>query len=134
MLRKLAIWLLLIPLPLNGLWLMCREGAPEPPKQAEASANDNTNLFEAVAAVDTNLKAGSNCERECAFKSNSNDGSFCLISGGSKTSLTIMIFGVAVLLPAVQLRPLAAARRTVTELPDFYLSPAADHSTPPPRA
>lgn len=134
MLRKLAVCLLLIPLPLNGLWLMCREGAPEPPKQVEASANDDTNLFEAVAATDANSEAGANCKRECAFRSNSNDGSFCLVSGGSKTSLAIMIYGVAVLPPAVRLRPLAAARGTVAELPDFYLSPSTDHFTPPPRA
>lgn len=134
MLRKLAIWLLLIPLPLNGLWLVCRDAPPKVPEPAASSADSERNLLEFFANAEADSESGANCVKICAIKSAEKDGSFCLVSGGSKTSLTIIVFGVAILPPALQLHPVAAVRQFIAELPDLYLSPFMGRSTPPPRA
>ncbi len=134
MLRKLAICLLLIPLPLNGLWLVCKNAPPVPQAPVEPSAQADSNLLEYFANAESDTETGANCVNECAWKAKSNDGSICLVSGGSKTSLTILVFGVALLPPEVQLHPLAAARQLIAEPPELYLNPSVDRSTPPPKA
>ena len=119
MLRKLAIWVLLLPLPLNGLWMMCRDTPTEAQDPAESTAYSKDPVH---------------CRKICALKRQASDGTICLISpGDAKSSITIIVFGVAVLAPAVQLQPFAKAARSVPELSDFYLSPPLAHSTPPPR-
>lgn len=134
MLRKLVIWLLLIPLPLNGLWLACRDAPGESPAPAESSAEADANLFESVANAQADSGTGAACLQFCAIKSGGRDGSFCLVSGGSKTSLTILVFGVAILPPEVPLHRLTAARPFIAELPSLYMNPSIDGSTPPPEA
>lgn len=119
MLRKLAIWVLLIPLPLNGLWMVCRDAPPDAQEPSESAAYS---------------KDPAQCIKICAMKRQAESGAICLISpGDAKSSITITVFGVAVLAPAFQLQPLAESSQSIAELPDLYLSPSLTLSTPPPR-
>ncbi|MBI2817632.1 MAG: hypothetical protein HYX72_11905 [Acidobacteria bacterium] len=134
MLRKLVIWLLLIPLPLNGLWVTCYDTSPEPVQESQTAADDNTNLLEMFdsGAVDSDDPA--TCVKICNLRSNVKDGTFCLVSGESKSSFSIIVFGVAILPPSVALHSLLPSIQLDTELPVLYLNPSVDGSTPPPRA
>jgi hypothetical protein len=149
MLRKIAVWLLLIPLPLNGLWMVCREAPPEAGKLSRSYAGPDENLFDKfanLASDDGNaLSADANsagderdsstpeCSRICAFRSGAG-GPACLFASGAKASMTIVVFGVAV--PPTQVETIAAAETSgaIAERADFYRSPNLGHFTPPPRA
>ena len=117
MLRKLVIWLLLIPLPLNGLWLVCKDSA----------------VGEQAAAGSPAVKGSPECIRECALKAAQASGATCFFSAGDTTSVTIIVFGVAILPPVVHLQPLSPIRQPVAELTDHYLTPSLAHSSPPPK-
>jgi hypothetical protein len=149
MLRKIAVWLLLIPLPLNGLWMVCREAPPEAQKLSRSYAGPDENLFDKFANLpvdDTNAASAAEnspgderdsstpeCSRICAIRSGAG-GPTCLFASGAKASMTIIVFGVAV--PPAQVEAIAAAptNRSIAERADFYRSPNLGHFTPPPKA
>ena len=149
MLRKLAVWLLLIPLPLNGLWMVCREAPPEAQKLSRSYAGPDENLFSTFAnlpgddgnasSADENMpsddgdSATPECSRICAIKSGA-AGPVCLFASGAKASMTVIVFGVAV--PPAQVETIAAVEtsRSFAEHADFYRSPNLAHFTPPPKA
>ena len=60
MLRKLAVWLLLIPLPLNGLWMVCREAPSEAQKLSRSYAGPDENLFSKFANLPGDDANGAN--------------------------------------------------------------------------
>ncbi|MBI2815811.1 MAG: hypothetical protein HYX72_02610 [Acidobacteria bacterium] len=133
MLRKLAVWILLIPLPLNGLWLACEE---EPPKVQGSSVDlpaSEENLFSTFAVSDDAIVSAGECARFCAFKSAEENGSVCLLGPEGKTSITILVFGVAVTQPQFQLSAIQPAGRGPAEMLDLYSNPNLFLSTPPPR-
>lgn len=149
MLRKVAVWLLLIPLPLNGLWMVCREAPPDAQRHARSYAGPDENLFEKVANLpveegDTlstaeNSPGGEEdsstpeCKKICALRSGA-AGPVCLFASGAKASMTILVFGVAV--PPAQAETIAAVEtsRTVAEHANFYRNPNLARFTPPPEA
>ena len=148
MLRKLAVWLLLIPLPLNGLWMVCREAPPEGQKLSRSYAGPDENLFSKLAELSDDGNASSadenspsdegdsatpECSRICAIRSGA-AGPACLFASGAKASMTILVFGVAV--PPAQVETIAAVETSgsIAERADFYRSPNLDHCSPPPKA
>ena len=149
MLRKLAVWLLLIPLPLNGLWMVCREAPPDAQKLSRTYAGPDENLFDKFANLpgdDGNaLSAAENspadegdsstpeCRRICAIRSGA-AGPACLFASGAKASMTILVFGVAVPPPQVETIATVESSRSYAEHPDLYLSPNLARFTPPPEA
>src|SRR5579883_2465691 len=81
MLRKLALWLLILPMPLNGLWMVCKDAPSEAPRPAQSSSADQPD----------------DCTKICARKHQQAAGAICIISPGDKSSINITVFGVAVL-------------------------------------
>lgn len=116
LLRKLTLCLLVLPLTLNGLWMICRDVQPE--AQAPDSAQSST--------ID---QQKAECERLCARQS-----SLCLTSGADKTSVTIIVFGLAVFLPQTQIVSPSTTRRTSTELREAHSAPNIAQPSPPPEA
>ena len=134
MLRKIAIWLLLIPLPLNGLWVACTDAPSEAPQESQPAIDDNINLLELFASGAVDSDDPATCVKICSIRSNAKNGTFCLAAGESKTSFSILVFGVAILPPSVALHSLLPSTQLDRELPVLYLNPSVDGSTPPPRA
>jgi hypothetical protein len=123
MLRKLAVWLFLIPISLNGLWMLCNDVPSQSQKPAESSSQ-----------TDADAKSSADCTKECSLQVAATEGSVCIISADNKTSITIVVFGVAVIPPSVQLHQLVKSGEFVAEWPALYLDPSLAGSSPPPRA
>ncbi|HWP84771.1 MAG TPA: hypothetical protein VNN17_06245 [Terriglobia bacterium] len=135
MLRRLATLALMIPLSLNGLWMVCSDGAT--PKAATEGAS---------AAVDA-----AQCKKMCPLHAPEPEtaqpgaapadralpvGAICLLtSGGEGSTIAAIYFVVA---PPVAAEKLAAAvhqREVVPQLPAArYASPDLPGATPPPEA
>jgi len=118
MLRKLALCLLVLPLTLNGLWVICRDVPPQP--QTQDSARSDASSIDQQKAE---------CERLCARQS-----SLCLTSAGDKTSVTIVVYGVAIFPAEVRAGLPSVVRQTVAEIRDLHSDPNIAHPSPPPRA
>ena len=114
LLRKLTLCLLVLPLTLNGLWILCRNVPSEPqaPDSAQSSSIDEQKA---------------ECERLCARQS-----SLCLSSAADKTSVTIVVFGLAIFSPEVQIVSPSVTRQTSAELRDLHSDPSIDNPSPPP--
>jgi hypothetical protein len=118
MLRKLVLWILMVPMPLNGLWMVCKD-APSDVQQPVQSAKADE---------------GDDCAKICALH-HPTEGAICLISAGnSKSSIQIVVFGVPILPGEIQFRGPEPAGQSSAELKDLYLDPASTTTTPPPRA
>src|ERR1700722_16584558 len=117
MLRKMALCLLLLPLTLNGLWVICREVPP--PTQAPDSAQSDSSSADQQKAE---------CERLCSRQS-----SLCLTTAGDKTSVTIVVYGVAIFPAEVRVGLPSVTGQTVAGLRDLHSDPAIAHPSPPPR-
>ena len=116
--RRLALCLLTLPLMLNGLWVICHDVAP-PAKTQES---------EQAKSPEDELKA--ECEKLCARES-----SLCLISPGDKTSLSVVVLGVAIF-PSegpIITSP-AVSREYAEERPTFHSDPSIAQPSPPPEA
>ncbi len=114
MIRKLAIWLLLPTMLLNGLWIVCNQpGATDSPAHSQESAD----CIRICAALEASFG------RICFF-----------LPGESKTSITIMDFGVAILPSEMVVLTAATDEELAVELSDSYWNPSLSHPTPPPRA
>jgi hypothetical protein len=115
MLHKLAIWLLLPAMLLNGLWMVCNPpGATDSPAQSEEERADCIRICAALEA-----RFG----RICFF-----------LPGDTKTSITIINFGVAILPSEILLQPMAVTEPFVTRLSTVYTNPSLSNHTPPPKA
>src|ERR1043166_2572116 len=101
MLRKFAIWLLLIPMPLNGLWITCKDAPSAVPDETQSAPEDETNLIAMFDSGDLDTDTGDSgaCKKVCSFSAGQS-GTLCLVTGESKTSFSIVVFGVPIL-PAV---------------------------------
>jgi hypothetical protein len=113
MLRKLAILLLLPPMLLNGMWVICNPAdAADSPAHSEESEH---------------------CKRICASLA-ATLGRICfLLPGESKSSITILDFGVAILPSEIVLQRIATDEQLAAEPPVSYWDPSLSNSTPPPR-
>jgi hypothetical protein len=119
-LRKLALCLLVLPLTLNGLWTICRDVPPPLLQQTSDSAQPQASSIDEQKAE---------CERLCARHS-----SLCLTSAGDKTSVTIVVYGVAIFPGAVRVGLPSVTRYTVAGLRNLHSDPSIAHPSPPPRA
>ena len=112
--HKLAIWLLLPIMLLNGLWMVC-----SPPDAADSPAHS---------------QESADCIRICAALEAS-FGRICFfLPGNNKTSITILDFGAAILPIEFMLQPVVAEEPFVTRLTAAYSDPSLSDRTPPPRA
>src|SRR5262249_38336173 len=117
MLRRLLIWILLAPLPLNGLWMLCKDAVPAQTSSAE------TDMAE---------EDGADCSKICERKPQT--GSICLISPGDKSSITILVYGVAIPSALVRFIPAAVSGQVAPQYANSYRSPTIIDPSPPPRA
>ncbi len=119
MLRNILGWFLLMPMLLNGLWVVCDD---VPSKAAAAPVSQAMSEQEA------------NCVQVCA-RLLVELGDICLIfPGDSKKSITVVDFGAADLTPEIQLQPPAGVKEFAAEMPVFYSVPSLSNHTPPPKA
>jgi hypothetical protein len=122
LLRNLVLWFLLIPLPLNGLWMACDDR----PAEEQAATGDSPALTQ--EQID--------CIRICAMKHQAADesgGPICIIlPGNSRTSITIINFGTAIVPAKIELSPIAVVEQHATTLPEKYSAPSLPGATPPP--
>ena len=120
MVRKIAILILLIPLCLNGMWMLC---------------DNNSSLAREDSGTSANSQGSEDCTTMCAVKKKQYTGAMCFISSGdSKASITVFVYGVAILTPSFALTQQQDAGQFIPELSAFYLNPRLPRSTPPPRA
>ena len=120
MLRKLATLALLVPLSLNGLWMVCATG--------ESAAS--------VSAT-ANLQSGAkpHCKFMCPAQKPAQPGAICVLTANVDGS-SIALFAVAVTTPA----PLVTwtAPLTFAQYPQhpavIYSDPSLASSNPPPEA
>ena len=112
LLHKLAIWLLLPTMLLNGLWMVCNPGATGSAEESKPSAD----CIRICAALEAEL------------------GKICFVlPGDTKASITVIDFGPAILPSEITLEPAAAGEQIAAELPSAYGNPNLSNPTPPPR-
>ena|SRR5437016_243767 len=111
---KIAIWILLPSMLLNGLWMVC--STPET-GNSPMSAQEKADCIRICAAL------------EAAF------GRICIIwPGGSKPSISVIDYGAAILPGEILLKPVATAEQVAAELPVSHGDPILSNLTPPPKA
>jgi hypothetical protein len=132
MFRRIATFVLLVPLSLNGLWMVCAEPPEEaatttPPAEPSEHCKKMCPLHQ--GKVDTELAA-------VDTDSDMQPGAICLISSdGSGASISAFAFAVAP--PPAAMVTIAADltdRTFATDKPIFYGDPPLSGSTPPPKA
>jgi hypothetical protein len=134
MIRRIALCLFLLPLALNGLWLICREAPPETSLDTSPETSPKTSL-DAQASEPTQSaaeKRKAECERICGL--HPGEGPLCLLTPGNKTSLSIVILGSSILPAATTVRPPSVTRRTAPEFSVLHFDPCISDPAPPPRA
>jgi len=113
MLRNLIGWILIAPLLLNGLWIVCND---------------------APSAESVPLSKEAECARICLLKLQAIGERFCLIlPGASKTSISVIDFGVALVPTKIQLQGNEGAEPFFVTFSPRYLNPSPSNRTPPPR-
>src|SRR5437660_1559357 len=101
MLRKLILSALMLPLLLNGLWIVCNDSSGEDQGLPDASSGLTQEQID--------------CIRICAMKHRLGDGTICLVlPGDAKASISIVDFGVAILPAQIKLDPIAVAENFST--------------------
>ena len=119
MLHKLVVCVLLLPLSLNGLWVVCAGS------EAFAGANK---------AETSGMTEGANCSVMCIMEKAKPNRPICLITADdSKSSVTIFLLGVAVIPSEFSLVRPFTPERHIPELSRFYIDPALFSANPPPR-
>ena len=121
MLRKLVIWFLLAPMLVNGLWMVCSDASSE--------------TAAAAAGAHAQSEESSECIKMCAMKYAKELGTICFVlPGDSKTSITILDYGAAILPLEFRLQPFAVEEQFVTNVAPYYSNPSLYNHTPPPKA
>jgi hypothetical protein len=115
MFRKLATLLVLVPLSLNGLWMLCADGK------------------EAPASTPQQPSASQHCKMMCPVQKPIQTGAICVLTtkedGGS-----MLLFAVALASPpeTVQWSVPAVVEHVASSSRARYSSPALATETPPP--
>jgi hypothetical protein len=113
MLHKLAIWLLLPAMLLNGLWMVCDpSGTSEPPMTAQERAD----CFRICARLETEF------------------GRICIIWPGNQPSISVIDYGAAILPHEILLTPFVTTERVAEQLFLLPLDAPVSQLTPPPKA
>jgi hypothetical protein len=129
MLQKLVLYISLLPLTLNGLWLVCRNAPPDAQQSdAQAGASDRSSISR-KDAPDKDIAQESECDRMCARQT-----STCLPPAGDKTSVSIVFFGVAIFVPLGQVGVPLSTRQAIPEFVNLHCDPVIGRLSPPPRA
>ncbi|HEY7680979.1 MAG TPA: hypothetical protein VIC04_10730 [Terriglobia bacterium] len=120
MLRRLATLALLIPLSLNGLWLVCADGqaAAAPPKSAQTASESTVP-----------------CKHLCPIQKPQETGAICLLTGNADGA-AIALFAVAVATPPVP-EPWFVSftlSQSESEPAPIYSEPSLSGLAPPPEA
>ena len=119
MLHKLVVFVLLLPLSLNGLWMACAGG------EAFAGANEEE---------PSGMAEGADCSEMCIMEKAKPNGPICLIAADdSKNSVSIFLLGVAVIPSEFNLVRPFTPEHHIPELSRFYIDPALFSANPPPR-
>jgi hypothetical protein len=132
MIRRIALSLFLLPLALNGLWLICRETPPETSSETAPEVTLVAQAAEPAPQQSAAEKRKAECERICGR--HPGEGPLCLLTPGNKTSLSIVILGLSILPAATAVRPPAVTRRTAPEFSVLHFDPCIADPAPPPRA
>ena len=117
--RKLAVFMLFLPLSFNGLWMVC--AGEEIPAGAQGEATRG-------------LAETAECSTVCAVEKQQQTGAICWITvDDSNSSPTIFLFcGAVVPSEFSMVQPFTPERR-LPETSRFYSAPALLGLTPPPR-
>jgi hypothetical protein len=123
MFRRLATWMLLVPLSLNGLWMLC-ENAPQNQERAAA----------AVAAPSAATGQIADCKTLCPTVKPVETGSICLV-GSNGDGRSIAVYAFALTMPSVVVSFLHAAldNEFPSAAASIYSNPVLDELTPPPK-
>ena len=124
MFRRLATWVLLAPLSLNGLWMLC-ENAPQAAQPKAA----------AVSPASTKAGEIPDCKTLCPAVKPIQSGSICLLASNGD-GRSIAVYGFAVTAPAAVVSFLhpAADHEFPSTSASIYANPALGELTPPPKA
>jgi len=110
---KLAIWILLPAMLLNGLWMVCSTPGTDSPMSAQEKAD---------------------CIRICAALE-AEFGRICIIwPGGSKPSISVIDYGAAILPAEILVKPIVTNEQAPLEFFTSYGDPSLSNLTPPPKA
>lgn len=130
MIQKLVLYISLLPLTLNGLWLVCRNAPPDAQETSDVQAGDSNGPSALDKdAPDKGIDQESECEKMCARQMNT-----CLPPAGAKTSVTIVFFGVAIFLPLGQIGAPLSAREIMPDFVTLHCDPTISRFSPPPKA
>jgi hypothetical protein len=111
--NKLAIWILLPAMLLNGLWMVCSTPDTDSPMSAQEKAD---------------------CIRICAALE-AEFGKICIIwPGGSKPSISVIDYGAAIIPAEILVKPIVTTEQSPWELFPSYGAPSLSNLTPPPKA
>jgi len=111
--NKLAIWILLPAMLLNGLWMVCSTPGTDSPMSAQEKAD---------------------CIRICAALE-AEFGRICIIwPGGSKPSISVIDYGAAILPAEILVKPIVTNEQAPVEFITSYGDPSLTNLTPPPKA
>lgn len=133
MLRRMATFVLLVPLSLNGLWMLCAEesptvGAETAPPSAEASEHCKKMCPIPHAETET-------APLEVPQSGEGQTGAICLLSSnGDGASIDAIAFAVTMPAAVVTVASDLTVREFTTERAIFYGDPLLSGLTPPPRA
>ena len=118
MFRRLATLLLVVPLSLNGLWMVCASGEPAVP---------------ATQTAKSQAGAKPHCKFMCPAQKPAQPGAICVLTANVDGS-SIALFAVAVTTPpAVVDGSVSQAVAEYLPQPDaIYASPSLAFPTPPP--
>jgi hypothetical protein len=110
---KLAIWILLPSMLLNGLWMVCSTPDTDSPMSAQEKAD---------------------CIRICAALE-AEFGKICIIwPGGSKPSISVIDYGAAILPAEILVKPIVTTEFGPLEFFTSHAGPSLSNLTPPPKA
>jgi hypothetical protein len=121
MLRKLATLALLVPLSLNGLWMICADAGPAQPSSAPASSQ---------------VSADAHCKFMCPAHKPAQTGAICVLTASADGS-SIALFAVALATPPPPLVTWTIPSRFAKypqRTASLYAEPALASITPPPEA
>jgi len=124
MVQKLVLYISLLPLTLNGLWLVCRNAPPDAQQTSDVQAGDSNQS----SSTDKDIDQESECEKMCARQMNT-----CLPPAGDKTSVTIVFFGVAIFVPLGQIGAPLTARQEMPDFVSLHCDPTISRLSPPPK-
>ena len=133
MLRRLATLILVVPLLLNGLWMVCTDSPPSVgavASAASAEAPEHCNKICPIQKPETDIAS----LEVVPSTGNAQPGAICFLgSNGDGTSIAALAFPVATPASVISVNASLRIRETTPGQPIFYFNPSLAIPTPPPR-